>query len=141
MKTLCTAVLGLALTAGVATLAPDDDPPAGDGRSYEPVASLDALMTGHGMAFGSIRAAIPDKDNKRRARTIQLGAELLGELANINVNWGRRDDYRDWAGELRDTALELAVEAKKRDEMDEGAIRAAYEKLDATCSSCHEVYK
>lgn len=140
MKTFATAVIGLALAATTAWITPDDPPKVADGE-YQPVASLDALMVGHGMASGKIRKSLADTANDRRWRDIQLNAELLAELGNVNVSWGRRDDYKDWARELRDTALGMAAEAKKRGEMDDDVLRAAYEKIDATCSACHEVYK
>ncbi len=143
MNKILAAALALTLTAGAAWITPDDEeaPAAPPAPAYSPVGSLDALMTGHGMAFGGIREALPDKENRRRPRTLQINAELLAELANINTYWGRRDDYRNWAGELRDTALELADAVKKRDSIDEARVEAAYRKLDATCTACHEVYK
>ena len=131
---VCIGCLALVTTANSAPSAPAGGP-------YKPVASVHGLMTGQMLAFKQLQASLTGKKDPDRPRVIQLTAEALAELANVNTYNKDKDDYRGWAGQLRDTALELAGEAKKKDTADEGKMKSLLAKLEATCQSCHDAYQ
>jgi hypothetical protein len=126
----------------VALFATGDTPPAGSAAAgFKPAASLDALMDGQNEAFMEIGRLLDDSQAKNRMNTIYLRAELIAELANVNTYHKGAADYRAWAGTVRDTALELGKEAKKKKDADEGKMKELYKKLDTTCQACHDKYK
>jgi hypothetical protein len=110
-------------------------------RGFKPAASIEALMHGQNLAFQNLGRLIEDKQAKNRANAIFLDAELLAELANVNIHHKDKADYRAFATTVRDTALDLAREARKRGEADEGKMKSLYDKLNLTCLACHDVYK
>ena len=130
----CVWCLALVTTAQSAPSAPSGGP-------FKPVASVHGLMTGQALAFKQLQASLTGKKEADRPRAIQLTSEALAELANVNTYNGEKDDYRGWAGQLRDTALELAGEAKKKDQADEDKMKSLLAKLEATCKSCHDAYQ
>ena len=56
----------------------------------------------------------------------------------MNRFHSKKDDYRRWAKDMLDTAVKLA-EAGKTKKFDQAKKLAR--KMNATCSSCHEVYR
>jgi len=108
---------------------------------FKPVASVHSLMEGQGAYFKQISEALANPAAKRRAEDIFQGAEMLAELANVNTYNSEKEDYRRFAGRLRDTSLELAAEAKKKKDAGEDKMRSLHQKLEATCKACHDVYQ
>lgn len=119
----------------------DSAPSAPAGGPYKPVASVHGLMTGQMLAFKQLQTSLNGKKDADRPRAIQLASEALAELANVNTYNNEKEDYRTWAGQLRDTAMELAGEAKKKDQADENKMKALFVKLEGTCNSCHDAYQ
>ncbi len=104
------------------------------------VASLDALMTGQLQHFKNINQLVADKSAEKRTSRLQMQAEILAELANVNTLHGEKDDYRAWAAQLRDTSLELASLAKKGS-LDDAAAGALIQQMKNSCQSCHDEYR
>jgi len=119
----------------------DSAPSAPAGEPYKPVASVHGLMTGQMLAFKQLKTSFTGKKDADRPRAIQLSSEALAELANVNTYNSEKEDYRTWAGQLRDTAMELAGEAKKKDQADEDKMKSLFAKLEGTCNSCHDAYQ
>jgi cytochrome c556 len=119
----------------------DSAPSSPSGGSFKPVASVHGLMTGQMLVYKRLQASLAGKKDADRARTIQMTSEALAELANVNTYNSEKEDYRAWAGQLRETAMELAGEAKKKDEADEGKMNSLFAKLEGTCQSCHDAYQ
>ncbi len=130
----CILCLALVTTANSAPSSPAGGP-------FKPVASVHGLMTGQMLAFKGLQTSLNGKKDAERPRAIQLTSEALAELANVNTYNNEKEDYRGWAGQLRDTALELADEAKKKDKADEGKMKSLLAKLEGTCKSCHDAYQ
>ncbi len=129
---------------GCLALAFGADPPSDRGTpagSFKPVASIHGLMTGQGLVFKTLQQSLHGPKNPDRPRAVQLTAEALAELANVNILNGEKDDYRAWATQLRDTSLELAAEAKKKTEADDAKMKALLTKVEATCNACHDAYQ
>lgn len=130
----CIWCLALVTTANSAPSAPA-------GGTYKPVASVHGLMAGQMLAFKQIQTSLNGKKDADRPRIIQLTSEALAELANVNTYIKDKDDYRGWAGQLRDTAMELAGEAKKKDTANEDKMKSLFAKIEGTCNSCHDAYQ
>ena len=107
---------------------------------FKPAASLHALMSGQVQHFMAIGELIADPGAKGRAGRLRVEAELLAELANVNIYHRDKTDYRGWAAELRDTSLALAAEARKKPP-DQDRMVSLHAKLKATCGACHDVYQ
>ena len=110
-------------------------------KVFKPAASLHALMIGQGRQFEAITDLLADKNARNRSGKLAERAELLAELGNVNTFHRTESDYVGWAGELRETALELAREAKKRKDAAEGRMQDLYKQLKATCIACHDEYQ
>ncbi|MCG3128391.1 MAG: hypothetical protein CHACPFDD_03279 [Phycisphaerae bacterium] len=109
------------------------DQPAG-GAGFKPAAPREALMEWHEKAFNNARKAVSGK----KAKDLAENAWLLSELANVNGFHGENDDYRNWAREVSTKAAELAAAGKEK-QFDKAA--EIVKGLNATCKSCHDVYK
>lgn len=116
-------------------------PSAPAGGSYKPVASVRGLMTGQMLAFKQLQTSLAGKKDAERPGAIQLTSEALAELANVNTYNNEKENYRGWAGQLRDTAMEIAVEAKRKDMADEDKMKSLFDKIEKTCQSCHDAYQ
>lgn len=125
----CIWFLGMASRADSATIA-----------AFEPVASVHALMHGQGMFFKIIRKELKQPSGEKRNHEIVEAAEILAELANVNRYHNPKQDYRDWAKLVSDLSLELAGEAKKSDPSDE-KMKSLVQKMNATCTACHDIYQ
>ena len=68
-------------------------------------------------------------------------AEVLAELANVNRYNHDKEDYRAWATQLRDQALQLASQAKAAGSQEDARMKEQYKKIKATCTACHDVYQ
>lgn len=110
-------------------------------KRFEPVSSVGSLMRGQGNQLRAIGELLKDPEAKKRSSRIFYRAEVLAELSNINVLHGEKEDYRQWAGQLRDTALALAAEAKKKSEADEDKYAELFQAIKATCGACHDAYQ
>ncbi len=119
----------------------DSAPPGATPKAFKPAASVHSLMQGQGRFFEGITQLLEDPTARDRADRLMVEAELLAELANVNRHNQSEVDYIEWAGQLRDTALELAREAKKKKDADEARMRKLHKKLKATCLACHDHYQ
>ncbi len=115
-------------------------PAAAASRTFKPVASIHGLMNGQALLFKSIRKATTDKATPQRRERIEGYAEALAELANVNTYHSEKEDYLAWAGQMRDTALELAKEAEKSD-ADDAKMKKLMATLKNTCGDCHDAYQ
>ena len=114
------------------------DPGAG---VFKPVAPVGSLMHGQGVFFKAIRKELDEPTGEERNHEIQEAAEVLAELANVNRLNKDKADYRIWATELRDTALAMANEAKKKAAADDSKLQAIFATMKSKCQACHDVYQ
>lgn len=119
----------------------DSSQPASEGNDFKPVAEVDALMFGQVTFFKKIRQELEKPLTKGTAHEIEEAAQVLAELANVNQFNNSKSDYKNWATQLRDTAMELAEEAEKKDAADTGRMQKLYSRMKATCGECHDVYQ
>ncbi len=103
-----------------------DAPAAAD---FKPVATWESVHGEQTRALDRIGKLLQDKGAKNRAKTIMLDAELLAELANVNIYSKDKSDQQGSAAKMRDVALELAAEAKKNKTADEAKMAQLYEQL------------
>ncbi|MBI4719317.1 MAG: cytochrome c [Planctomycetes bacterium] len=118
---------------------PAGAPPTTNG--FKPVATVHSLMYGQLTHFQAIEQLIADAGAKDRHKRLGHEAELLAELANLNSLQRDKADYRAWATDLRETALELAREAGKKKDADDKAMLAKLERIKTICSACHDKYQ
>lgn len=133
---LSVVVIGALMAAGVSH--------AQDGGSpgpFNPVATVVGLMNGQGMAFKRLQQAVTDRRMQERHKTIQMMAEVLAELSNVNQYNEKKADYQGWAREARDLALMLSEEAKKEAGADDNFMRKSLRDIKAKCTACHDVYQ
>ncbi len=114
---------------------------ASTGGTFKPVAPVESLMHGQNVFFKEIRAELDKPSSEERNEEIKESAEVLAELANVNRFNSKKEDYRAWATELRDTALGLAAEADKNEKADDGRLKNFLVKLKDTCTACHDMYQ
>ena len=117
-----------------APLVPEAARPAALLEGFKPVADRHVLMEWQERVFNGMNRAILQKKDSE----VVAHAWMLAELANVNRFHSKKDDYRRWATEMLDTAVKLA-ESGKAKQFDEAKKLAR--KMNATCSSCHEVYR
>lgn len=110
-------------------------------KAFQPVASVQALMNGQGMLFKELNDMLRNPNAPRRSNRIATAAEVLAELANVNTLHAEKQDYTDWATQLRELSLDLSREAKKGADADEARITALMQRLQGTCQACHDVYQ
>lgn len=108
---------------------------------FKPVAAVDGVMTGQGLVFRELKNAVAVSKSPTRPKEIAHLSEALAELSNVNIYHAQKDDYRKWATELRDTALQLAAEAEKKPSPDEAKLKTLLGALEKTCNTCHDVYQ
>ena len=106
---------------------------------FAPVASVEALMNGQVLVFKTIGELVANKNAPKRADQIEELAEVLAELANVNTFNSDKADYRDWAGTLRDTSMELARSAKQG--ADDGKMNGIIKRMKGACQACHDAYQ
>jgi len=111
------------------------------GEVFKPVAPVDGLMYGQMTFFKRIGSLLPQAKNPKSLHEIGEAAYALSELANVNRFNRDKDDYRTWAAQLRDTCVELAKEADKEANANPDQLKQIYERIKATCQSCHDVYQ
>ena len=109
--------------------------------SFKPVARVHSLMAGQSLVFKQINEALANSQAKHRTEMIEVFAEVLAELANVNTLNSEKEDYRGWAGQLRDLSLDLAAEAKKKKKAGEDRMKTLVSNLKNTCMSCHDAYQ
>lgn len=120
---------------------------AGDGKAqpapepFHPVADVHFLMEGQEIHFKGVRDALENKELRNRLGLISKHAAVLAELANVNYYHSIESDYRGWAWKLRDDAMEVFKEAQKRGQVDESKIKTLMERLETTCTACHDKYQ
>jgi len=128
------ASLGVVFSLGM------NDKPANSG-GFRPVASVRGLMAGQEILYSRINERLVGPPAPARTKMIQLLSESLAEMANVNTLNSDKEDYRNWASELRATAMELAGEAKKHDKAEDSRMKSLMQKIEATCKACHDAYQ
>lgn len=118
-----------------------DSGSAAPSGSFKPAASLDGLMYGQVQHFKAIGKLVKNKNAEDRAERLAMEAQVLAELANVNIYHKDKADYRGWAETLRDTSLELATEAEKKKDADQSRLESLHKKLKKTCMACHDIYQ
>ena len=108
---------------------------------FTPVASVESLMHGQKTFFKAVAKELAKPASADRNHEIHEAVEVLAELANVNRYNNKKKDYRAWATKLRDTALEMAAETKKKDDVDTGRLQELYQSMKDTCAACHDVYQ
>jgi len=137
--------IGLALTftpmvlIGLNVFANSQD--VGESAAFKPVASVHSLMEGQGHYFKGLGKLIKNPDAPKRLKYIHRKAEILAELANVNTHNRKEADYRAWAASVRDDALTIAREARKKGNADEAVFKKAFSSMKKTCGACHDVYQ
>jgi cytochrome c556 len=135
MFALC--VWGLVLVTRAESAAQDDAKEA-----FKPVASLDSLMRGQEQQFEALKTLLGDTNARGRTAGLVRAAELLAELANVNHQHAeKRADYNEWTIKMRTLALDIAGEAKKRQNADDTKMKTLLGEIEATCNACHNVYQ
>ncbi len=127
---------------GLNVLAGADE--SGKSDAFKPVASLHSLMEAQVDYFKGLGKLINNPDAPKRMKYIHRKAELLAELANVNVHHNKAVDYRAWAASVRDDAMVIAKEAKKARKSgsaDEAVFKAKFANIKNTCGACHDVYQ
>jgi len=117
---------------------------AQDGGSpgkFKPVSSVIGLMNGQGMAFKRLQQAVATPTMEERHKVIQVMAEVIAELSNVNQYNQSKADYQKMARETRDEALKLAEEAKKETGANDNVLRSSIRTLKSKCTACHDVYQ
>jgi flagellin-specific chaperone FliS len=109
-------------------------------ETFKPVASVDSLMHAQVKFFKAAKNAVDDKSMKERGHEIEEAAEVLAELANVNRYNSEKQDWRDWATQVRDRSLKLAREAEKKD-ADEEKISGLVKQIGESCGACHDKYQ
>jgi hypothetical protein len=134
-------VTGLAVIGSLLASSADSAQVAPGGKDFKPATTVHLLMEGQGMVFVQIRDALSNAETPHRYQIIEAGAGVLAELANVNTLNSEKEDYRGWAGELRDTAMALAQEADKKAAADEGKLSELFNQMKSKCAACHDVYQ
>ena len=134
---LFTGCIGCLLLAARA----DSAQPQAAGGPFKPVASVRGLMTGQGIVYKQLQAAIDGPKAADRPMIVQLTAEALAEFANVNTYNSEKQDYRGWAAQLRENAMELSMEAKKKASADDAKMKQLFARIEATCQACHDAYQ
>ncbi len=114
---------------------------AGTAPAFKPAASLHALMHGQESHLLALKELLDNAKAKDRISNLATHAELLAELANVNIYHNEKADYRAWARDLRETSLEFAKEAKARGEKSEANMKAGFERIKTLCTACHDAYQ
>lgn len=128
------AVFGLLLALRPLVGSAQDSPDKAVVPQFKPAAPRASLMDWHSRAFDELNAGIAKKDVK-----CAEAAWLLAELANVNQFHTEKDDYRKWADDLRDGAVEIANTIRKKHDFARAKTLSA--KLKDTCKRCHDAYK
>ncbi len=137
--TIC--LMGSCLWCFALATSADNGNPASAGGTFTPVAGVAALMHGQMTFLKEIGKAMGNKSNPDRNEGIAASAEVLAELANVNRFNKNKEDYRGWATQLRDTALQLAGEADKKEKADESHMKKLFQEIKNTCVACHDAYQ
>ncbi len=119
----------------------DNPPGPASDSAFKPAATLVSLMHGQDQQYKAIGDLLADPKARSRTEKLVTAAELLAELGNVNHYHNAKADYSGWADAIRDTALELSREVKKRTAADEGKMKSLHKKLGRTCMACHDAYQ
>jgi hypothetical protein len=105
---------------------------------FKPAASVHSLMEAQDYHFDQMKEQIAsDKDN--RFKILETQAEILAELANVNGFHQEKEDYVNWASQMRSLALDVAKAAKAKDpDKAKGLISQINKNC---CTACHDVYQ
>lgn len=137
--TIC--LMGSCLWCFALATSADSAQPVTTAGVFTPVASVSSLMHGQGKFFKEISQALGNMSNPERNEEIGYSAEVLAELANVNRFNKNKEDYRGWATQLRDKALQLAREADKKEKANESHMKKLFQEMKNTCVACHDVYQ
>ncbi|HEY3245584.1 MAG TPA: cytochrome c [Phycisphaerae bacterium] len=131
----------LAACAGGVALAAGGERKSAGGvadSAFKPVAPLHALMYAAGEHYDRINALIGDPKETERNTRIRDEAMTLAELANVSRLHNESPDYRQWAEQLRDSAVNLANVAQAGDL---NKAKDLSKQMNATCMACHKKYQ
>ncbi len=137
--TIC--LMGSCLWCFALATSADSAQPAATAGMFTPVASVQSLMHGQMTFLREIGKALGNMSDPERNEGIQESAEVLAELGNVNRFNKNKDDYRAWATQLRDTAIQLAREADKKQKANESHMKKLFQEIKNTCVACHDVYQ
>jgi hypothetical protein len=79
-----------------------------------------------------------DADFARQAKELGLRSRLMSCLAVIARDYKEEKDWKGWCDEMREGSVELAKQYEKKDQK---AAKEAYNKLQKSCTDCHDVYR
>lgn len=96
-------------------------------------------MHGQGLLFKEIQGAVT-RGGAHAGEHIEAYAEALAELANVNTFNSEKQDYRNWAGQVRDLSMELAQAATSKPQ-DAAKMKQLVGALRNSCSACHDAYR
>jgi cytochrome c556 len=108
---------------------------------FKPVAEVESIMHGQNIFFKEITEQLEKPAGEKRNKELFESAQVLAELANVNRFNKDKDDYRNWATQLRDTALEFAAGARMNDRAGEDRMKPLYNRMKGICQSCHDAYQ
>lgn len=131
---MCTVVLLALLGGREASVGQEKSAAAPDAGGFHPVAPHHALMEGHERCHDDLKRAI----GRQKSNDAANQAWLLAELANVSSRHSDKEDYRNWANELRaqSVAAARAAESKNWDE-----AKTALKQISTVCKACHEKYE
>jgi hypothetical protein len=132
-------LLGVCISYGVLAGQPEHTAAVGSAdENFKPVAPLISLMYAQDLHYARLNAFLVDESEKERAAKVRNEALTLAELANVNRFHKNKADYRQWADEVRGSALELAAAAAG------GEFAKAKElskRINNSCTACHKQYQ
>lgn len=134
-------VWGLAWVTGGRTAASAAMQPAPATLDFKPVAELESLMHGQETHYKAIAELLKNAAAPKRHHDLHVHAQVLAELANVNRHNKDKEDFRNFATQLRDLALKLAEEAEKAETADETRLKTLFKDIENTCTACHDVYQ
>lgn len=137
--TIC--LMGSCLWCFALVTSADSGHPGSAADIFTPVAGVEALMHGQMTFLREIGKALGNMSDPDRNEGIEESAEVLAELANVNRFNKNKEDYRAWATQLRDTAIQLAREADKKQKANESHMKKLFQEIKNTCVACHDVYQ
>ena len=110
--------------------------------AYRLVAPLDVIMGVEEDMF----EAILEKVDGKKFKTVKKYALFVAELSNVSIHAEyeevdtdtEREEWENYAKTGRDSLLEMAKAAKKKDVE---TIKALHLKVNESCESCHEKFR
>lgn len=105
-----------------------------DDKAFKPITRVHDMMEGQELLFDGLRKSIAGK----KWHDAQAQAWVLAELANVNARQEADAKYVGFAENMRDRCVELARALKSKDA---DAAKTLASQVNASCKSCHDVFK